>query len=123
MLTDEPPIISYFVGPWKRPYTRTMSDSTVGSCWCKCHGPYNEVFRNNLRYGKIRQKMCDHFAIILLCLFQRHCRRLVCAAHRPYILSLENVYSFKDISRHFKIGIYFVVKLNFGDSSSNYREK
>ena len=39
------------------------------------------------------------------------------------MLSLENVYSFKDISRHFKIGIFFVVKLTFGDSRSYYREK
>ena len=36
---------------------------------------------------------------------------------------MKNVYTFKDISRHLKIGIFFVVKLNLGDSSSCYLKK
>ena len=39
------------------------------------------------------------------------------------MLSLKNMYSFKDISRHFRIGIFFVVKLNFGDSEMSLTPK
>ena len=34
-----------------------------------------------------------------------------------YVLSLQPMYPFRDILRYFKRGTFFIVKLNFGDSS------
>ena len=40
-----------------------------------------------------------------------------------YMLSLQNVYSFRDILLYFKKGPFCIVKLNFGVGSSCYRGK
>ena len=37
-----------------------------------------------------------------------------------YMLSLQNMYPFRDNLRYFKRCIFFIVKLNFGDSNSCY---
>ena len=59
--------------------------------------------------------------IIFLTCMQRHYRKLAWAAHMSYImLSLQNMYLFRDIFTIFQKGhFFFIVKLNFGDS---YRE-
>ena len=57
-----------------------------------------------------------HFVIIFLKALQT--RKLVCAAHMSYMLSLQNMYLFRDILRYFKKGTFAIVKMNVGDSSS-----
>ena len=49
------------------------------------------------------------------------CSRDIIVTRKPYIVSLQNVHSFKDILQYFKKGkLFFIVRINFGHGSSCY---
>ena len=78
--------------------------------------------RNNLQYWKIRQTFGDHFVTIIFCLLQRHCRRLVWAAHMHICKHCKMCPLSKTFYHDFLKSIFFVVKWSFGDSCSCYRD-
>ena len=61
--------------------------------------------------------------IIVLTPVQRHYRKLAWASDMSYVLSLQNIYPFRDIFTIIEKHQFFYSKLNFGVTNSCYRIK